>query len=107
MNARLMPARRAEAREKIVRLPYAERRVLFIEVARSILFGGDAPRENHRPDPADLVENLVADIYALLHRQSSNGSAAAACAADIDAERGPHVSAPERAPYRRRGVAEE
>ncbi len=59
--------RRLTLRERAVRLPYYERRVLLCEVAQSIVFGGDAPREGtRRPDPADLAACLVADITAIV-----------------------------------------
>jgi hypothetical protein len=57
---------RADIREKIMRLPYAERRVLLCEVARSIVFGGDAPRDGtRRPDPLDIAACLLADLEAI------------------------------------------
>jgi hypothetical protein len=53
-------------RERAVRLPYAERRVLLAELARSIKFGNDPSRGGRcRPNSADLAELLISDIRAI------------------------------------------
>lgn len=92
--------RRLSLRERAVRLPYIQRRVLFADLARSLIFGGDAPRNGSRPpEPHDICECLIADVYAVARPSTiSPASTAAQCADSAFAERQPDAGAPERAP---------